>query len=132
MLMTDNLQLTRQGRALMATLLLGLSVTWLSGCATATSSGAYHGVIMRGQIVSLEGRSGVICIGQQDNAEAGQVLDVVRHQPRQVVGHSRPRGFERVVTGQVRIVRIVDGHYSDIEVVAGDVRETDTVELESN
>jgi hypothetical protein len=84
---------------------------------------------MRGQILSLEGNVGVICIGKNDNAAVGQVLEVVRHKPRNVGGVRRAKTFELITVGKVKIASIVDDHYSNVEVVAGDVRETDTVEL---
>ena len=116
-------------RTLTTAMLLGMSVVSLSACVPSTSSAAYHRAIMRGQIVSLKGSSGVICIGKHDNAQVGQVLEVVRHQPRYVLGKRGARGFKRVTIGQVKVVRIIDEHYSEVEVVSGEIRETDAVEL---
>ncbi len=110
--------------------LLGLSVFLLSACAITTPApSVYHNTMMRGQILSLEGNVGVICIGKNDNAAVGQVLEVVRHKPRTAGGMRRAKTFERITVGKVKIASIVDDHYSDVEVISGDVRETDTVEL---
>ena len=126
---TVRLQVPSLFRALTTATLLGVSVLSLSACAPATTSGVYHGVIMRGQIVSLDGKSGVICIGKHDNAETGQMLDVIRHKQARAVGRSSLGTFERIIVGEVRITNVVDDHYSEIEVVSGDVRATDTIEL---
>lgn len=98
-----------------------------------SAPGFYHSVFMRGQILSLDGKAGVICIGKHDNAEVGQVLDVIRHKRnKSAAGKNRLKGFKRVVVGQVKVTSIVDDHYSEIDVISGDIKESDTVELKRN
>lgn len=127
--MTTHRPTVRPLKVLVTSVFLGLSAVSLSACTPWASSDAYHSAVMRGQIVSLEGNSGVICIGKHDNAQVGQVLDVIRHRPKHVGGRHGARRFERVTTGKVKVVRIMDEHYSEIELVSGEIRETDTVEL---
>lgn len=95
----------------------------------AAEHGLYHGWIMRGQVLSLDGNKGLICIGKRDNAEIGQVLNVVRQTPV-TTGGPRASGFRPEASGKVRISRIVDDHYSEVEVVSGAPAVHDTVELE--
>lgn len=98
-----------------------------------SAPGFYHSVFMRGQILSLDGKAGLICIGKHDNAEVGQILDVIRHtRNKSAAGKNRLKGFKRVLVGQVKVTSIVDDHYSEIEVISGDIKESDTVELKRN
>ncbi len=112
----------------LAALLGGLTIT-APLPAFADGPGIYHKWIMRGQILSLDGNTGLICVGKRDNAEVGQVLEVIRQVPV-TTGGPRRSGFQPVNVGQVRIVKITNDHYSEIEVVKGDLKVNDTVELE--
>ena len=101
----------------------------LAGTAHAAEGGFKHEVLMRGQILEAEAGSLVVCIGKRDGAEVGQQLDVVRHTR---VGHQHkspsPR-FHREAVGSVRITSLFDEHYATAEVVDGEPKVNDTVEL---
>jgi hypothetical protein len=89
----------------------------------------YHGWIMRGQVMSVEEGKTVLCIGKRDNAKVGQELDVIRQ--TLVPGAKRTEAnYRRENVGKVKITKIFDEHYSEAEVVSGDLKVNDTVELE--
>ncbi|MDO8418294.1 MAG: hypothetical protein Q7S87_19165 [Agitococcus sp.] len=109
---------------LLAALILSAPAVSLAG-----PKAVYHSWIMRGQILSIEEGKTVICIGKHDRAKVGQVLEVIRHSAS-VAGGNRAPALARVNVGQVRITKIFDEHYSEAEVVSGDLKTNDTVELE--
>ena len=90
-----------------------------------------HRHLMKGSITAIEDGEGYLCIGTQDGAAPGQVLDVVR------VLRAGPRGqkssgvrFKREHVGKVKIIEVVDEHFARAERVEGEAREGDIVELE--
>jgi hypothetical protein len=90
----------------------------------------YHKYIMRGQIVGATDDGVVLCIGSQDGAEVGQVLEVykiVYEQPIEESGDS----FRREHTGQVTIESIVDEHFARAKITRGEAEVHDVVELEA-
>lgn len=105
---------------------LGL-VLAVSGCATTTQ--VYHGVIMRGEVLAVDGNDVTLCIGERDGAKVGQQLDLVRHTAVPQGGKSNVVTFRRDAVGSVRIARIVDEHYAQAAVLAGQAKVGDVVEL---
>ena len=101
----------------------------LPGVASASEGGFRHNVLMRGQVLEKGDETLVVCVGQADGAQVGQVLDVIRHKRR--IRHSRagdPR-YRRENIGQVRIAELFDSHYAEAEVISGSPKVNDTVEL---
>lgn len=129
--MTTHQQTFRQLKVFVASMFLGLSAVYLSACTPWASQDAYHSDVIRGEIVSLEGSSGTINIGKSSNAEVGQVFNVIRRKSNYITGIHRAPLVKRVKVGQVRITRIVGDRYSEVEVVSGEIREADTVELKN-
>lgn len=118
---------TRYRRALLAALvLLGL----LAGPTWAGEASFKHKYTMRGQVLEIQPGSVVVCIGQEDGARVGQVLDVVRHLSRSSRAKSTGPRFRKEGVGTVRITSLFDEHYATAEVVKGSPRVNDTVELE--
>ena len=107
-----------------------LFLAMLPGMAVAGSPGLKHEFVMRGQVLEAEAGTLVVCVGEQDGAEVGQVLNVVRHV--RIGGASKKAGprYRRESVGRVRIIGLFDGHYADAKVVAGAPKIHDTVELE--
>lgn len=101
----------------------------LPGVASASEGGFRHNVLMRGQVLEKEDQALVVCVGQADGAQVGQVLDVIRHKRR--IRHSRAGGprYRRENIGQVRIAELFDSHYAEAEVISGSPKVNDTVEL---
>src|SRR3546814_16146041 len=62
----------------------------LPGVASASEGGFRHNVLMRGQVLERGDETLVVCVGQADGAQVGQVLDVIRHKRR--IRHSRAGG----------------------------------------
>ena len=112
--------------------LIGLLIlAMLPAMAMAGSPGFKHEYVMRGQVLEAEAGTLVVCVGEQDGAQVGQVLNVVRHV--RVAGASKKSGprYRRESVGSVRITGLFDGHYADAKVVAGDAKIHDTVELKT-
>src|SRR3546814_14892188 len=87
----------------------------LPGVASASEGGFRHNVLMRGQVLEKGDETLVVCVGQADGAQVGQVLDVIRHKRR--IRHSRAGGprYRRENVGQVRIAELLDSHYAEAE-----------------
>ena len=102
----------------------------LSACAT--TSPAYHEYVMRGQVLSVDGNTLTVCIGERDGAEIGQVLDLVRHEPRPSAPKDNGLRFKRVEVGAVRIASVFDEHYAKAEVLEGHASINDSVELRAH
>ncbi|WKN21109.1 hypothetical protein [Azotobacter vinelandii] len=115
-------------RCLLGALVLALSFT--SPLVHAQETNFRHQYLMRGQILEVEDKTLVICVGSADGAEVGQELDVVRHQSTLQHKHKEPGPpFRRENIGRVKITTIFDEHYAEAIVIDGDVRVNDTVEI---
>ena len=111
--------------------LTGVLLMALAGGSAAASEGAFrHGFVMRGHILELDARNVVVCVGKQDGAKPGQVLDVVRHVRVGAPGKSVGPQFRRDQVGAVKITSLFDEHYATAEIVKGSPKVNDTVELE--
>lgn len=110
---------------------LGLGVLMLALASTAhAAEGSFkHEVVMRGQILEANSGALVVCVGEADGAQIGQVLEVVRH--KRVSRSPKAAGprFRREPVGQVRITELFDSHYAQAQVVSGKPKVNDTVEL---
>ena len=125
--MSSNL-LLKSGAARPAIAGLTLATLLLAGCAT--SSPAYHSYIMQGQILSIDGDTLSVCVGEREGAAVGQVLEVVRHVPRPSSPKASTPTFRRDEIGSVRIVSLFDEHYATAQIVSGKPQVNDSVELE--
>ena len=125
--MSSNL-LLKSGAARPAIAGLTLATLLLAGCAT--SSPTYQSYIMQGQILSIDGDTLSVCVGEREGAAVGQVLDVVRHVPRPSSPKATTPAFRREEIGSVRIVSLFDEHYATAQIVSGKPQVNDSVELE--
>ncbi|MFA6985762.1 MAG: hypothetical protein WC213_06110 [Arenimonas sp.] len=106
-----------------------LSALLLAGCAS--TSPAYHQIVMQGQILSVASDTLVVCIGERDGAKVGQELAVVRHVPQPAASKAAGPGFRRAPVGQVRITTVFDDHYASARIISGRPQVNDVVELEN-
>lgn len=104
------------------------SVLLLAGCAS--TSPAYHQIVMRGQVLSVASDTLVVCIGERDGAKVGQELAVVRHLPQPAASKAAGPGFRRAPVGQVRITTVFDDHYASARILSGRPEVNDVVEFE--
>lgn len=94
----------------------------------ALAQGIGHTWIMRGQVVGLQAKQAVLCIGKADGAQTAQVLDVYR-----VTQSPGLRGtFRRARVGSVTINDVFDEHFARATVTEGSVAKHDIVELRRN
>lgn len=112
-------------RLLLALLLAGV----LAGQALAGETTFRHGYMMRGQVLEAAPGSVVVCIGERDGAEVGQVLSVVRHVPTAARNKGATHRYRQQDTGTVRITSLFDEHYATAEIVKGSPKVHDVVEL---
>ena len=84
---------------------------------------------MRGQVLEKQNETLVVCVGQADGAQVGQVLDVIRHKRRNRGPRDIGPRFRREAVGQVRITGLFDDHYAEAEVISGKPKVNDIVEL---
>jgi len=111
-------------------LLLAMAVAAFSA-APATAASAYHKYLMKGSIIEVSNEGIYLCIGTEDGAEPGQVLDVMRIS-RDTSG--APKGgakFKREKVGKVEILEVVDEHFARAKQVSGEAKVSDMVELET-
>lgn len=108
---------------------LGVLMLALAGTAHAAEGSFKHEVVMRGQVLEADAGALVVCVGEADGAQVGQVLEVVRH--KRVSRSPKAAGprFRREPVGQVRITELFDTHYAQAQVVSGKPKVNDTVEL---
>ena len=100
--------------------------------ATAANAAEFaHKYVMRGQVLDVQANTLVVCIGKEDGAQVGQVLNVVRHERGPHQHKSATPTFVRKEIGTIRITSIVDDHYAEATVVDGNVQINDSVELVS-
>ncbi|WP_066921972.1 hypothetical protein [Steroidobacter denitrificans] len=59
----------------------------MPGVVSASEGGFRLNVLMRGQVLEKQDETLVVCVGQVDGAQVGQVLEVIRHKRR--ARHSR-------------------------------------------
>jgi hypothetical protein len=123
--------LFKQETIMMKSVFLGLAsslaLASMSPFATSVAAqGLQHTFLMRGQVVDVGGDGLVVCIGREDGAQPGQVLDVVR-----VSADPGPRArtFRRDKVGQIRIEHIVDAHFAHATLISGSAEKHDLVEL---
>jgi hypothetical protein len=111
--------------------LLGISMLLALAAAPgpAGARGVWHGYIMRGQIVDVDGGAVTLCVGRADGAKPGQVLSVVRYTRMAGVSHGAPRILRRDAVGAVRIEAVLDDHFAEATVMSGSAARQDMVEL---
>ena len=116
-----------QSRVLRSVVLIPLLVA-MSACSSLKSAG--HEYVMRGQVVAIDGKEAVVCLGTRDGAQVGQQLSVYRSVEKGVGGPGKnPPRWERINVGAVRLVEVVDEHFAKAQVTSGEVSRHDIVEL---
>lgn len=100
----------------------------------AAAAGIGHSFFMKGSIVAEQAEGKVVCIGSEDGATVGQVLDVYRtvQVPGPISGKGAGPFFRREPAGHVRIDHVYDAHFAHVSVVDGRPALHDIVELRRN
>ena len=83
----------QRGWRLLSVLMLALVVG--SSVVQAEETSFRHKYLMRGQVLEVENKTLVLCIGTADGAEVGQELDVVRHERSQIPPKAPGPNFRR-------------------------------------
>jgi hypothetical protein len=124
---SGNVAFAGRCRQLLAALALSAA---MAGPAMAAETSFKHAYLMRGQVLATGSGSVTVCVGKNDGAEVGQVLNVVRHVRTPSYGKKSGPRFRRQDVGQVTITEVFDEHYASAKVAKGSPRVNDTVELE--
>jgi len=93
----------------------------------ATMGKAYHKYLMKGSIIETSDDGVYLCIGTVDGAKVGQEFDVYKIR---TISKARST-FQREYAGKVRIMEIVDEHFTKAKVISGKLEKNDVVELVS-
>ena len=103
-------------------------VTLVTGCA----SNFEHKYIMRGQVVDVPANDSlVVCIGTNDGAKVGQVLDVYRFSYNPAVTEEDAESqYLSSHRGRIIIEEIVNEHFARAKILEGDIAKNDTVQLD--
>lgn len=83
---------------------------------------------MRGQVITASLDDIVICVGLDDEAQLGQQLTAYRFFETSNIGEGDEK-FERRNIGKVRIEKIINDHYAKVNVIEGNVKKHDMVQL---
>lgn len=112
---------------------LAIASIAMLGAVPAAAAGIGHSFFMRGSIVADEPEGKVVCIGSEDGATVGQVLDVYRTviQPGPSSKGTGPT-YRREARGHVRIDHVYNTHFAHVTVVDGTPAVHDIVELRRN
>ena len=104
---------------------LVIFVGLLTACA---GSQFYHENFMNGQVVDVKSNQVIVCVGNSDGAEIGQLLDVYRVE-YEVGTQEGDDGFRRVYMGELKVDAIVDKHFAKATISKGNVKKHDMVEF---
>jgi hypothetical protein len=97
----------------------------VSGCANSDFS---HNYLMKGQVISVSDDNIYVCVGLDDGAKVGQILETYRF----VMNDNNDEGddfFLKQETGQIIIDELVDKHFAKVTVLEGEVKKHDMVLL---
>lgn len=122
-----NARFTRRGRQWLTALVFAAA---LVGPTLAAETSMRHEYMMRGQVLESLPGSVVICIGKQDGAEVGQILNVARHVRGSNHDKSAQPRYRREDIGKVKIATLFDDHYATATIVKGSPKVNDVVELD--
>ncbi|CAH0498975.1 hypothetical protein [Novosphingobium sp. CECT 9465] len=109
---------------------LAIASIAMLGAVPVAAASVGHSWFMRGSIVGEQAEGKVVCIGSEDGATVGQILDAYK-----VVQNPGPGNkgagptFRRERTGHVRIDHVYDAHFAHVSVVDGAPSVHDIVEL---
>lgn len=109
-------------------ILAAVAVASVGGCAGGKS--VRHEFVMQGQVLASDTNGILVCVGRQNGAESGQILNVVRYS-RTTGGNPKAPPFRREQVGQVRIVEVVDDHYAQVTITSGQAQVGDMVVLDN-
>lgn len=100
------------------------------GAAPSQAGSAYHKYFMKGSIIESSEEGIYLCIGTEDGAKPGQVLEVMRVSRISGGSSKEETKFKREKVGQVEILKVVDEHFARAKKVSGEANVGDMVELE--
>ena len=109
----------------LATVIFGLVVVFLGGCASMQYAG--HKYVLRGQIVDVIDDAIYFCVGKEEGAVVGQ-----EYNDYNFVKTGTPKNppiFTKVATGTIKLTEINDEHLAKGKVLSGKVETHYTVEL---
>ena len=88
----------------------------------------YHEHMMSGQVVSVEGKSVVVCIGSVDGAQPGMVLEVFEVEYTGSITEGNDNYSQKTV-GEIRVDSIIDEHFARASIVKGNIEPNNVAEL---
>tara|TARA_R110001599_G_C12277316_1_gene663093 strand:- start:15243 stop:15596 length:354 start_codon:yes stop_codon:yes gene_type:complete len=96
--------------------------------AACSSAPRYHNYMMSGQVVYVEDGKVVVCIGSEDGAKTGMVLDVfkVEYSGSMTDGTDN---YSKNAVGEIQIDSIIDEHFSRGSIVKGNIEPNNVAEL---
>ncbi len=96
--------------------------------AACSSASLYHNYMMRGQVMHVEGDKVVVCIGSEDGAKPGMVLDVfkVEYSGSMTDGTDN---YSKEAVGEIQIDSVIDEHFARGFIVEGTIEANNVAEL---
>lgn len=107
------------------TVLILLLTLLIGGCA---NSNFYHETFMSGVVAEVNDKEALVCISGRVDLKPGTVLDVYKLDQSSVAVIHDNWGYQRKLTGQVKVTEIVDEHFAKVTLVKGRVRKHDMIE----
>jgi hypothetical protein len=98
--------------------------------AACSSTQFYHEYVMSGKVVTVEDSKVVVCVGDEDGAEPGMVLDVfaIIYTGTILEGSDN---YRQEMVGEIRIDSIIDEHFARGTIIKGSISPNDVAELRS-
>lgn len=105
---------------------LVLAITLLlGGCA---NSQFYHDSFMSGVVAEVKDKEALVCISGRPDVQPGTVLEVFTlRQGSNAVFHDN-WGYQRLLSGQVKVTEVVDEHFAKVTLIKGRIRKHDMIE----
>ncbi len=99
-------------------------LSFLSACA---GNPFYHDNLKKCTIIDIDRNELVVCIGNKDGAENGQVFSVYRYS---IQKDDEAYDYAREYIGKLAIVSVVNDHFARAKVISGAIQKHDIAELE--
>lgn len=102
----------------------------VAGFIAACSVTPFYHYMMSGQVVYVEGDKVVVCMGSDNGAKPGMVLDVFKVEYTGSIEDGTDN-YSRRPVGEIKIDSIIDQHFARGSIVEGNVEPNNIAELRS-
>lgn len=91
----------------------------------------HHEYVMSGTVVAVQGSKVVVCVGNEDGAKPGMVLDVFAIEYTGTIMEGTD-SYSKKRVGEIRIDSIINEHFARGSIVEGHIEPNNVAELRGN